>query len=144
MYSEGKIRYIGFSELSADSLRRAATVYPIAALQMEYSPFEITIESTATPILATAREFGVSIVAYSPLGRGFMTGKYQSADDFEDGDFRKGTPRYSKENFPKNLAILHRFEEIAKKRGFTSGQICLAWLLAQGNDIFVIPGYVLL
>lgn len=81
-------------------------------------------------------------MAYSPLGRGFMTGQYQSVDDFEDGDFRKTVPRFSKENFPKNLAILHKFEEIAAKKGASSGQVCLAWLLAQGDDMFVIPGYV--
>ena len=81
-------------------------------------------------------------MAYSPLGRGFMTGKYQSVDDFEDGDFRKTVPRFSKENFPKNLAILHKFEEIAAKKGASSGQVCLAWLLAQGDDMFVIPRYV--
>jgi len=139
---EGKIRYLGFSELSADSLRRAASVHTVSALQTEYSPFELTIESSTTGILAASRELGVPIVAYSPLGRGFMTGKYQSVDDFEDGDFRKTAPRFSKENFPKNLTILHKFEEIAAKKGFSSGQICLAWLLAQGDDIFVIPGYV--
>jgi len=109
---------------------------------MEYSPFELTIESSTTGILAAARELGVSIVAYSPLGRGFMSGKYQSVDDFEDGDFRKYAPRFSRENFPKNLTILHKFEEIASKKGSSSGQVCLAWLLAQGDDVFVIPGYV--
>jgi len=107
---------------------------------MEYSPFEIAIESTQTKVLSTARELGVALVAYSPLARGFMTGKYKSPDDFEEGDFRKIAPRYSKENFPKNLELLNKFEEIAAKKGCTPSQLCLAWLLAQGDDIFPIPG----
>jgi len=100
----------------------------------------MTIESPETKVLATARELGVALVAYSPLGRGFLTGKYKSPDDFEEGDFRKIVPRYFEENFPKNLKLLRVFEEIASKKGCTPGQLCLAWLLAQGDDIFLIPG----
>lgn len=110
---------------------------------MEYSPFETHIESPTTEVLATARELGVALVAYSPLGRGFMTGKYRSPDDFEDGDARKVTPRYSKENFPKNLVLLEKFESIAMVKGCSAGQLALAWLLKQGDDVFPIPGYVI-
>ena len=101
------------------------------------------IESPQTSLLATARELGVALVAYSPLGRGFISGQYKSPDDFEEGDFRKITPRYSKENFPKNLELVGKFQEIAAKKNCTSGQLCLVWLLAQGDDIFPIPGYIL-
>lgn len=117
-------------------------MHPITAIQMEYSPFAMEIESNETNLLATARELGVALVAYSPLGRGFISGKYKSPDDFEDGDFRKMTPRYSKENFPKNLELVDKFQELASKKKCRSGQLCLAWLLAQGDDVFPIPGYV--
>jgi aryl-alcohol dehydrogenase-like predicted oxidoreductase len=109
---------------------------------MEYSPFAMEIESNETNLLATARELGVALVAYSPLGRGFTSGKYKSPDDFEDRDFRKMTPRYSKENFPKNLELVDKFQELASRKNCSSGQLCLAWLLAQGDDVFPIPGYV--
>jgi aryl-alcohol dehydrogenase-like predicted oxidoreductase len=137
---EGKIRYLGFSELSAASLRRACAVHKITALQMEYSPFEMSIESPATQVLATARELGVALVAYSPLGRGFMTGQYKSPADFEEGDVRRIIPRFSEENFSKNLTLLKHFEDIASNKRCTPGQLCLAWLLKQGDDIFPIPG----
>jgi aryl-alcohol dehydrogenase-like predicted oxidoreductase len=107
---------------------------------MEYSPFEMAVESPETNVLATARELGVAMVAYSPLGRGFMTGKYRSPDDFDADDFRKVAPRFSAENFPANLKLLQKFEEIAVKKKCTPGQLCLAWILAQGDDIFTIPG----
>jgi aryl-alcohol dehydrogenase-like predicted oxidoreductase len=139
-HRQRKIRYIGFSELSAKSLRRACAVDTITALQMEYSPFEMGIESPKTQVLSTTRELGVALVAYSPLGHGFMSGKYKSPDDFEEGDWRIMVPRFSKENFPKNLDLLYKFEEIASKKRCTSTQLCLAWLLAQGDDIFPIPG----
>jgi aryl-alcohol dehydrogenase-like predicted oxidoreductase len=142
MYRQGKIRHIGFSELSEVSLRRACKVHPVAALQMEYSPFELSIESSATPLLSTCRELGVALVAYSPLARGFLTGRYKSHDDLEDGDFRKSAPRFSAENFPKNLELLRKFEEVAQRKNVTSGQLCLAWLLAQDDCVFVIPGQV--
>ena len=137
---EGKVKYIGISESSAQTLRRAHAVHPISALQIEYSPWTLDIESSSTDILATARELGVAIIAYSPLGRGFLTGKYQSPDDFEEGDFRKNNPRFSKENFGKNLALVDKIKAIADKKGATAGQLTLAWLMEQGEDIIPIPG----
>lgn len=107
---------------------------------MEYSPFEMAVESPETNFLSTARSLGVALVAYSPLGRGFITGKYLSPDDFEETDFRRIAPRFSAENFPKNLELVRKFEEMAAKKGCTSGQLCLAWLMAQGDDVFLIPG----
>ncbi|KAG9241668.1 aldo-keto reductase [Calycina marina] len=128
--NEGKIKYLGLSEVPATSLRRAQAVNPIAAIEMEYSPFELAIEHTSTPILATARELGVALVAYSPLGRGIMTGQYTSPEDFEEMDLRRMMPRYAKENFPKNLVLVQQFKEIGAKRGLSSTQVCLAvcWL----------------
>ncbi|QIX00430.1 hypothetical protein AMS68_005947 [Peltaster fructicola] len=137
---EGKIRYLGLSECSARSLRRAHAVHPIAAAQMEYSPFALEIESEQTNFLKTARELGVKIVAYSPLGRGFLTGAIKSRDDFEDGDSRKNHPRFSSEHFGDNLKLVHTLSEIAKKKGCTPGQLSLAWVLAQGDDFIPIPG----
>lgn len=136
---EGKIRHLGLSEVSSETLRRAYAVHPIACVQMEYSPFAMDIENPAIALLKTCRELGVATVAYSPLGRGFLTGAYQSPADFEEGDFRKLCPRFSEENFPKNLELTKHLEEMAKKKGCTSGQLSLAWLLSQGNDIFPIP-----
>lgn len=138
--NEGKIKYLGISECSAESLRRAHAVHPITAVQVEYHPFALDIESDEVDLLRTARELGVAIVGYSPLSRGMFTGAYKSPDDFEEGDFRKFAPRFSKENFPKNLKLVDQFAELAKKKGVATGQLVLAWLLAQGNDIFPIPG----
>jgi aryl-alcohol dehydrogenase-like predicted oxidoreductase len=135
----GKIGAIGLSEISAATLRRAHKVHPIAALQVEYSPFALDIENPEIDVLKTCRELGVSVIAYSPLGRGFLTGQITSPDDFEDGDFRKHAPRYNKENFPKNLKLVHALEAIAKEKGCTTGQLALAWLLQQGDDIIPIP-----
>ena len=137
---EGKIRYLGLSEVSSTSLRRAHAVHPISAVQMEYSPFATEIESPDIGLLKTCRELGVAIVAYSPLGRGMLTGAYKSPADFDEGDYRKGFTRFSEENFPKNLKLVDRIKEIAKKKGCTAGQLSLAWLLAQGPDIIPIPG----
>ena len=137
---EGKIRYIGLSEVSSDTLRRAHAVHPISAVQMEYSPFSMDIEDPAIALLQTCRELGVATVAYSPLGRGFVTGLYKSPDDFEDGDFRKYCPRFSAENFPKNLELVDKLAAIAQKKGCTTGQLTLAWLMRQGEDIIPIPG----
>jgi len=136
----GKIHYLGLSEVSSETLRRACKVHHIDAVQVEYSPFAIDIENPSINLLKTCRELGVAIVAYSPLGRGFVTGQYKSPDDFEEGDFRKFAPRFSKENFPKNLKLVDGLVEIAKKKGCTPGQLTLAWLLAQGDDIIPIPG----
>jgi aryl-alcohol dehydrogenase-like predicted oxidoreductase len=115
-------------------------VHHIDAVQVEYSPFSVDIEDPSIGLLETARELGVAIVCYSPLGRGFLTGRYRSPDDFEEGDFRKIAPRFSRENFPKNLELVDGIAAIAKKKGVTPGQLILAWELAQGDDFFVIPG----
>lgn len=108
---------------------------------MEYSPWSLDIEDeVGTNLLATCRELGVAVVAYSPLGRGFLTGQYKSLDDFEPNDSRRGYPRYSPENFPKNLELVKQFVEAAQAKGHSSGQLVLAWILAQGDDFFPIPG----
>lgn len=138
--NEGKIKYLGLSECSSDSLRRAHAVHPITAVQVEYSPFALEIESKQVDLLRTCRELGVAVVAYSPLGRGMFTGTLRSPDDFEEGDFRKFAPRFSKENFPKNLKLVDQLSEMAKKKAVTPTQLVLAWLMAQGEDIFPIPG----
>ena len=136
-----KVKYLGLSECSADTLRRACRVWPIRAVQMEYSPFATDIESPETKLLKTCRELGVATIAYSPLGRGMLTGQYKSPDDFEEGDYRKNAaPRFSKENFPKNLELVDTLARIAEKKGCTTGQLSLAWLISQGEDIFPIPG----
>lgn len=137
---EGKIEYLGLSEVSSNTLRRAHAVHPITAVQIEYSPFALDIESPDIQLLRTCRELGVAVVSYSPLGRGMLTGQYKSPDDFEEGDFRRMAPRFSAENFPKNLKLVDELSAIAKKKGCTTGQLTLAWLLAQGDDIFPIPG----
>jgi aryl-alcohol dehydrogenase-like predicted oxidoreductase len=121
-------------------LRRACKVHHIDAVQIEYSPFAIDIETPQINLMKTCRELGVAIVAYSPLGRGMLTGAYKSPADFEEGDFRKFAPRFSEENFPKNLKLVENLKSIADKKGCTPGQLTLAWLLAQGDDVFPIPG----
>ena len=138
--SEGKIKYIGLSEVSSETLRRACKVHHVDAVQSEYSPFTLDIEDPSIGLLATCRELGVATVAYSPLGRGLLTGQYKSHNDFEEGDFRKRAPRYSEENFPKNLKLVEELSSLAQKKGCTPGQLTLAWLLAQGEDIIPIPG----
>ncbi|CAB4435727.1 unnamed protein product [Rhizophagus irregularis] len=138
LVKEGKIKYIGLSECSAETLRRAYKVHPIAAVQIEYSPWTLDIETNG--IMEACRELGVTIVAYSPLGRGFLTGRYKSIDDFEPNDFRRLIPRFQGENFNKNLEIVHKFNEFAEKKGVTPGQLCLSWILAQGDNMIVIPG----
>ncbi|KAI0634752.1 Aldo/keto reductase [Trametes polyzona] len=136
----GKVKHIGLSEVSAATLRRAHAVHPIAAIQVEYSPFTLYIEDEKFAVLKTARELGVAIVAYSPLGRGLLGGKIRSPDDLPEGDLRRTYPRFSKENFPKVLKVVDGIQEIAKKYNATPGQVTLAWLLAQGDDIIPIPG----
>lgn len=140
MNSQGKIRHLGLSEVSATTLRRAHAVHPIAALQIEYSPFFTAIETPQIDLLQTCRALGVAIVAYSPLGRGFLTAQYQSRADFEEGDFRLAIPRFSEENFPKNLDLVDKLEKVARRKDCTPSQLTLAWLLAQGHDIIPIPG----
>jgi aryl-alcohol dehydrogenase-like predicted oxidoreductase len=114
-------------------------VHHIDAVQLEYSPFALDIESPSIGILETCRELGIAVVAYSPLGRGFLTGQIKSPDDFEEDDFRKHVPRFNNENFPKNLKLVDSLQEISRKKGCTSGQLSLAWLLGQGEDIIPIP-----
>lgn len=131
---EGKIKYIGLSEVSSDSLRRACKIEHVDAVQMEFSPFSLEIEQEG--LLKTARELGVAIVAYSPIGRGMLAGTIRSPSDFEEGDFRRYSPRFSEENFPKNLELVDKISAIAEKKGVTPSQLTLAWVLAQGDDFF--------
>ncbi|KAJ4324384.1 hypothetical protein N0V94_001280 [Neodidymelliopsis sp. IMI 364377] len=138
--NEGKIKYLGLSEVSSDTLRRAHAVHPISAVQVEYSPFALEIESKQIDLLATCRELGVAVVAYSPLCRGILGGALKSPADFADDDFRRYLPRFSAENFPKNLKLVDQITELAKKKSVSASQLTLAWLLAQGDDIFPIPG----
>jgi aryl-alcohol dehydrogenase-like predicted oxidoreductase len=137
---EGKIKYLGLSECSASSLRRACKIHPISAVQLEYSPFALEIESEQYNLLKTARELGVAVVAYSPIGRGMLSGTIRSPADFSDNDFRRIAPRFSEDNFPKNLRLVDEIVAIARDHGVTPSQLTLAWLLAQGGDIIPIPG----
>jgi aryl-alcohol dehydrogenase-like predicted oxidoreductase len=140
-HREGKIKYIGLSECSSDTLRRGYAIHPISAVQVEYNPWTLDIESeTGTNLLRTCRELGVAVVTYSPLGRGFLTGRYKSLDDFEEKDTRRQLPRFSPENFSKNLDLVNIFEKLAAQKGCTPAQVALAWIMAQGPDFFPIPG----
>lgn len=136
----GHVKYVGLSEVSERTLRRAHAVHPISAVQTEYSPFTLDIEDPKINVLNTCRELGVKIVAYSPLGRGLLTGAYKGPEDFEANDFRRMIPRYSKENFSKILALTDKLKEIGAKHNATAGQVTLAWILGQGDDIIPIPG----
>ena len=138
--NEGKIKYLGLSEISSDTLRRAHAVHPISAVQVEYSPFALEIESKQIDLLATCRELGVAVVAYSPLCRGILGGALRSPDDFAKDDARRMLPRFSPENFSKNLKLVDQITELADKKGVKASQLTLAWLMAQGDDIFPIPG----
>jgi aryl-alcohol dehydrogenase-like predicted oxidoreductase len=137
LVKEGKVRHIGLSEAGAETLRRAAKVHPIAALQTEYSVWERDVEDE---ILPTCRELGIGFVPYSPLGRGFLAGGIRSLDDVAPNDWRRNDPRYSPENLPKNLAIVDAIAVVAKRHNVSNAQIALAWLLAQGEDVVPIPG----
>lgn len=137
---EGKVKYLGLSECSADSLRRACKVHHIDAVQVEYNPFALDIEDEQIGLMKACRELGVAIVAYSPIGRGMLSGTIRSPDDFEEDDFRKYAPKFSKENFPKNLKLVDEIVALAKEKGCTPSQLTLAWLMAQGDDVFPIPG----
>src|SRR4051812_19816596 len=128
---------LGLSEASAGTIRRANAVHPITALQTEYS---LWTRDPEDEILPTIRELGIGFVAYSPLGRGFLSGRFQSPDDFEEGDFRKHHPRFQGDNFRKNLELVERVQEIAGEKGVTAGRLALAWVLARGDDIVPIPG----
>jgi aryl-alcohol dehydrogenase-like predicted oxidoreductase len=133
----GKVRYLGLSEASVQTLRRAVKVHPIAALQTEYSLWTRDPEGG---ILAACRELGIGFVAYSPLGRGFLTGQFRKFEDLPEDDYRRNSPRFQGENFQKNLDLVRRVEEIARQKGFTASQLALAWVLAQGDDVVPIPG----
>jgi aryl-alcohol dehydrogenase-like predicted oxidoreductase len=137
LVGEGKVRFLGLSEAPPRTLRRACAVHPIAALQTEYSLWSRDPEGE---ILATCRELGVGFVAYSPLGRGFLTGQIKNFEDFEPDDFRRYSPRFQGENFQKNLKLVERIEAMAAEKGCTPAQLALAWVLAQGEDIVPIPG----
>jgi aryl-alcohol dehydrogenase-like predicted oxidoreductase len=133
----GKIRYIGLSEAGPETLRRAAAVHPISALQTEYSLWSREPEDEIIP---TCRTLGIGFVPYSPLGRGFLTGAYKSIEDFRSDDFRRNSPRFQGENFEKNLELVRHIERLATEKGCTSSQLALAWVLAQGEDMVPIPG----
>jgi len=133
----GKVRHIGLSEAGPATIRRAAAVHPIAALQTEYS---LWTRDPEDEVLPTTRELGIAFVAYSPLGRGFLTGQYKRFEDLASDDYRRFSPRFQGENFQKNLDLVARVEDIAKEKECTPSQLALAWLLAQGEDIIPIPG----
>ena len=137
LVKQGKVRHLGLSEASAATIRRAHKVFPITALQTEYSLWTRDIE---TEILPTLRELGIGFVPYSPLGRGFLTGAFKSTADIPAGDFRKNGPRFSDENFEKNRALVKTVEDIAAAKKATAAQVALAWVLAQGQDVTPIPG----
>jgi len=137
LVAEGKVRHIGLSEAGPKTIRRAHSVHPITALQTEYSLWTRDPETRALPVL---RELGIGLVAYSPLGRGMLTGTVRSADDLADSDFRKTNPRFAEENFRHNMASADEVRSIAEEVGCTPAQVSLAWLLAQGDDIAPIPG----
>jgi aryl-alcohol dehydrogenase-like predicted oxidoreductase len=133
----GKVRYLGLSEASIPTIRRAVKVHSITALQTEYS---LWTRDPEREILAACRELGIGFVAYSPLGRGFLTGQFRKFDDLPADDYRRNSPRFQGDNFQKNLDLVQRVEEIAREKGCTASQLALAWVLAQGDDIVPIPG----
>jgi aryl-alcohol dehydrogenase-like predicted oxidoreductase len=133
----GKIRWLGISEAAPDTVRRAHAVHPVSAGQYEYSLFSRDPEDE---LLATLRELGIGLVAYSPLGRGFLSGQIKSPDDFGEDDFRRNHPRFSGENFARNLDLVERVRELAAAKGVTPSQLAIAWVLAQGDDVVPIPG----
>jgi aryl-alcohol dehydrogenase-like predicted oxidoreductase len=134
---EGKIRFLGLSEAAPATIRRAHAAHPISAVQTELSLWSRDAEAEVLP---TVRELGIGYVAYSPLGRGFLTGQFQSPDDFAEDDFRKNHPRFQGENFQKNLDLVRAVEKLAEDKGCTTAQLALAWVLAQGEDVVPIPG----
>ena len=134
---EGKIRFLGLSEAAPQTIRRAHATHPITALQTEYSLWSRDVEEE---ILPTVRELGIGFVAYSPLGRGFLTGQIKSPDDFPEDDYRRFHPRFTGENFDRNIELVHEIERIAQEKGCTAAQLALAWVLARGQDVVPIPG----
>lgn len=137
LVEEGKVRYLGLSEASAETIRRAHAVHPIAAVQTEYSLWTREVEDEVLP---TLRELGIGLVAYSPLGRGFLSGRFRSPEDLDADDWRRSQPRFSAENAERNRALAAKVEELAEEKGVTSAQLALAWVLAQGDDVVPIPG----
>ncbi len=137
LVSAGKVRFVGLSEAGAQTIRRAHTIHPLSALQSEYSLWSRDMEEE---ILPTLRELGVGFVAYSPLGRGFLTGQLKNPDDFAADDYRRNSPRFQGDNFARNLELVERITAIAARKGISTGQLALAWVMAQGNDIVPIPG----
>jgi aryl-alcohol dehydrogenase-like predicted oxidoreductase len=137
LMKEGKIRHIGLSEAGPQTLRRAVKTHPVTALQTEYS---LWTRDPEEQILPTCRELGIGFVAYSPLGRGFLTGQFRRFDDLPADDYRRNSPRFQGENFQKNLDLVRRVEEIAREKGCKPSQLALAWVQAQGRDIVPIPG----
>jgi aryl-alcohol dehydrogenase-like predicted oxidoreductase len=138
LVQEGKVRYLGLSEAGAQTIRKAVEVHPISALQTEYSLWERSVEDE---ILPTVRELGIGFVAYSPLGRGFLTGKIRSVEDLEQNDARRARfPRFERENLESNLALVRQVEVVAERHGATPGQVALAWVLTRGEDVVPIPG----
>jgi aryl-alcohol dehydrogenase-like predicted oxidoreductase len=137
LVAQGKVRYLGMSEAAPDTLRRAHKVHPISALQTEYSLWSRDPEDE---ILPTLRELGIGFVPYSPLGRGFLAGRFRTLEDLAADDWRRESPRFQGENFAKNLAVLEQIQQLAAQKSCTASQLALAWLLAQGDDIAPIPG----
>ena len=137
LVKDGKVRYLGLSEASAETIRRAHAVHPIAAVQTEYSLWTREVEAE---ILPTLKELGIALVAYSPLGRGFLSGRFSSTDELEEGDFRRHGPRFTGENLKQNLVLAERVRELASERGITSGQLALAWVLSRWEHVVPIPG----
>ena len=137
LIKEGKVRFLGLSEAGARTLRRAVKIHPISALQTEYS---LWTRDPEDEILPTCRELGIGFVAYSPLGRGFLTGQFKRFDDLPADDYRRSSPRFQGENFNRNLDLVRRVEEIAREKNCKPSQLALAWVLAQGEDIVPIPG----
>jgi len=137
LVKEGKVRYLGLSEVSAESLRKAHAVHPITAVQSEYSLWTLDIEDQVIP---ACRELGVAIVPYSPLGRGFLTGQFKSPEDLAADDWRRMSPRFQGENFQKNLDLVEKVKQIAEEKKCTPAQLALAWVMDKGTDMFPIPG----
>src|SRR3954454_21193588 len=137
LVEQGKVRHLGLSEASPQTIRRAHAVHPITALQTEYSLWTRDPEQAVLP---TVRELGIGFVAYSPLGRGFLSGRFQRPEDIPEDDFRRSNPRFQGENFQRNLELVDRVREIAEEKDVTAGQLALAWVLHQGEDIVPIPG----
>ena len=133
----GKVRHLGLSEAAPDTLRRACKIHPITALQTEYS---LWTRDPEDGVLAACRELGIAFVAYSPLGRGFLTGQIKKPDDLAPDDFRRFSPRFQGENFAKNLALVEHLTTLARDKHVTPGQLALAWVLSRGDDIIPIPG----